>query len=261
MCGRLQDKSLIKGISVDDLLKYEEILRCGLCYETVPRVNFSYEGCPRLDGLVLDRAGLVRGGRGWDGFICLECEESLRSGRTPQYALANGLWTGTGMVPELSGLTWLEQKVIARVHVSVQLMKCRMAQVKADHFHPQRKMKGNIITFPMDPTAVVNKLPLAPSVMRDVVKIVLITKKSIDPQVFRRHQFFFVRRDVVKRAITWLIANNPLYSDVQLDNENLSQYPDDGIPEEIVEALATTDCWDEDVSSHSRYDESDDEEG
>ena len=38
----------------------------------------------------------------------------------------------------------------------------------------------------------------------------------------------------MREALLWLKANNPLYSDIEISEERLSQLPEDGIPEEII---------------------------
>ena len=49
--------------------------------------------------------------------ICDNCQQFLRKGKTPPYALASGLWLGT--VPEvLLCLTYIERLLVAHVHVN-----------------------------------------------------------------------------------------------------------------------------------------------
>ena len=88
-------------------------------------------GHSRLDGLVLDAEGFMEMNENeGDGAplmvrTCIECRERLRKNQLPGHALANSLWTGAGLVKELSDLTWAEEKLMYCIHVSVQVQKCR----------------------------------------------------------------------------------------------------------------------------------------
>ena len=44
----------------------------------------------------------------------------------------------------------------------------------------------------------------------------------------------YVRREKVLNAITWLISNNPFYSDVKIDHVSLQGLPENGIPDELL---------------------------
>ena len=61
-------------------------------------------------------------------------------------------------------------------------------------------------------------------------------------------------------ALRWLISNNLLYKDVELDEEALSSLLSDGIPMEVYEAIMFCHKVTEDMMGHSRYDQADDEE-
>ena len=43
-----------------------------------------------------------------------------------------------------------------------------------------------------------------------------------------------VRRQKIYDALTWLIQNNPLYSNVQIDHEALNTLPNNGVPSSIL---------------------------
>ena len=96
-----------------------------------------------MDGLVLDRLGFLRADEVAEGSplmvrVCKTCEKGLSKHNLPYLALENGLWTGVGAVRELSGMTWIEEKMISMCHVSIQIQKCReVKQWHMDGFHPQ----------------------------------------------------------------------------------------------------------------------------
>jgi hypothetical protein len=190
------------------------------------------------------------------------CRSSLAKYKLPDLALANGLWTGVGEIPELSGLSWIEEKLIARCHVSIQIQKCREVKVwHIDGFQSQRRLKGNISTFPVSPTSLLYKLPLSGEAITGLVKVVFMsTKKRITLQDACRMRFFIVRRRKVETALRWLMRHNPLYRDVVVCEDSLASLPMDGIPSPVYDSITFCDKIVEDMMGHSRYDQEDDEE-
>jgi hypothetical protein len=61
-------------------------------------------------------------------------------------------------------------------------------------------------------------------------------------------------------ALRWLIANNPLYKEVEVDLNALSSLPEDGNPTQVYESIMFCDKVVEDMMSRSHYDQEDDEE-
>ena len=269
ICGRLTIGENLIYCSEKELLRSKELLRVNDYYKNVPFRHFKYGGAHyRLDGMILDRRGFI------DDIsevveaaplmlrVCKRCHSSLLAGKLPDLALVNGLWSGVGQVPEVCGLSWIEEKLIARCHVSVQIQKCRQVkQWHIDAFHPQRKLNGNITTFPVDPTVMLNKLPLSGSEIVGLVKVVFMSSRAkMSLQQACRLRFFIVRRQKVEIALRWLMMNNPLYREVELDQAVLSSLPEDGIPCEVYESITFCDKIVEDMMGRSRYDQADDEE-
>jgi hypothetical protein len=169
---------------------------------------------------------------------------------------------GVGDVPELSGLSWIEEKLIARCHVSIQIQKCReVRQWHIDGFRSQRKLKGNISTFPVSPTVMLNRLPLSGEDVTGLVKVVFMSSgRWVTLQEACRMRFFIVRRKKVELALRWLVENNPLYEEVEVCEETLASLPENGIPLEVYNSITFCDRVVEDLMGHSRYDQADDEE-
>ena len=81
--------------------------------------------------------------------VCDHCRGSIRKGKIPQLALANGLWLGK--VPdELKSLRFVEKLLIARVRHTCSYVKVASGM---------RKMKANIIAFESPIPKVYNILP------------------------------------------------------------------------------------------------------
>ena len=179
-------------------------------------------------------------------------------GRIPEAALANGLWTAVGEVEELRDLTWIEEKLIAHMHVSIQLQKCRLLHHwRFDRFYPQSQLKGHIVTYPMNPTTVLAKLPLRVDRVAEVIKVVFLSKRKLSFEEAKHLSFFIVQRSKIMQALKWLIAHNPLYADVEIDDEAVDLLPENGLPREVYDMITFSEQTKEDMAGHSRYDQSD----
>jgi hypothetical protein len=197
-------------VTEQELLGAWHLLRRPSCYKHVPDFHFQYKvGHLRLDGLVLDAEGLVEVNENeeFDGAplmarICTECSGRLQKNQLPGHALANSLWTGAGLVKELSDLTWAEEKLVCRIHASVQVQKCRQVRNwRWDAFYPQPKVKGHIISYPVDPSIVLKRLPLKPEGLVKLVKVVFMGREKPLFQEACNSQFFLVRRKKVLWAL------------------------------------------------------------
>jgi hypothetical protein len=141
----------------------------------------------------------------------------------------------------------------------VSIQKCReLSKWGVDKFYPQRKLKGNISTFPIDPTVLLDKLLLRGEDIGGLMKIVFMSSRNrISLREASWPRFFIVRCRKVEMTLRWLILNNPLYANVELDEEALSGLPEDGIIPEVYESITFCDKVSDDLAGHSRYDEPD----
>jgi len=251
------------SITVGDLIILRDLLKDEMQNSIGPADTtlFKYKGAlTAIDGMPIDGNGLLTSdeliyGSPVVGRGCKACYSALKRGIVPDFALGNGLWTGIDVATPLSDLTWIEEKLIARVHVSVQIQKCRTFRAAAaDGFHPQRQVKGHILTYPMEPATVLSRLPLPPSQLVGLIKVVFLSRNAIRRSDANKLRFYIVRREKVEKAIRWLISNNPHYHDVVLDEQTLAQLPYDGIPEEVYTNLNVVSQREEDACKHSRYD-------
>jgi hypothetical protein len=264
ICGQLREKKDLRKVTKMDLCNMRPMLKSDPLYSKVPASYFQYgTGLEELAGLVLDKNGLFRTGervRDHDvvGTNCIQCWQTISKERIPKQALANGHWTGVGQVKELRDLTWIEEKLIARTHVSIQLQKCRILRNwRWDRFYPQSRIKGHIVTYPMNPTGILLKLPLGLDRVSEVVKVVFLSKKRVSFATAQRLSFFIVRRSKVLKALQWLIAHNPLYVDTEIDQAAIDELPDDGLPEKVYNMITFSNRVTEDMMQHSRYDDPD----
>jgi hypothetical protein len=268
VCGQLCRQEEITLLTENDIIGQREFLTATRVYSDVPSTYFHYGSLyPSLNGLILDPNGFLKEAKSEAGHvfiarICRVCHQSFQNEKIPSLALANSLWTGVGCVKELKDLNWVEEKMISLIHVSCQVQKCRMVKHWGiDQFYPQSRIKGHIFTYPMDPTLILNRLPISAKHLCGLVKVVFMGVKQSILSDLSRFQFFLVRRQIVLDALQFLIRYNPLYRGVELDYTVLSELPENGIPSEIQDCITFCNRMKEDMMGHSRYDESDDESG
>ena len=125
--------------------------------------------------------------------ICNDCHMSVRKGKVPCLALANGLWLSK--VPdELKSLHFVENLLIARVHHTCCYVKVASGM---------RKMKANVIAFQSPIPKVYNILPPPCADMNEVLAI-LFTGPCKPTESDLSHTPFLVRCNHVTKALEWL---------------------------------------------------------
>ncbi|KAF8327968.1 uncharacterized protein EI90DRAFT_2837129, partial [Cantharellus anzutake] len=110
----------------------------------------------------------------------------------------------------------------------------------------QRALKGHIIVFPTTPEALA---PFLPPPLEDVVTpmcVVFVGSHTPSKEwLLSNARPLLVRQEKVRAALQWLIANNPLYSDVVLHEGNLAHIPHHDIapvPIEVHHATVASDA-------------------
>ncbi|KAM4063873.1 ATP-dependent DNA helicase PIF1 [Hirsutella rhossiliensis] len=124
-----------------------------------------------------------------------------------------------GSVPnELPELSQVEEMLIARVHVHIQVFQYRGQQYK---------YRGHVINFLRDIGHVYTQLPLLP---RELDIIIIRPRDSTNqPHVVRQfRRQFRVRQGHIRVWLEHLQLNHPGYRDIIIDAERLSQLPNDG---------------------------------
>ena len=141
-------------------------------------------------------------------YICKTCHGKLLKNQQPCQSAVNNLFVDETPA-ELSALQKLEQILIAQRIVFGKIVIMPKGQ--------QRKIKGAICNIPVECDQTCKVLPRPPD--RSGI-ILLKLKKKLQ---FRGHVYFqAVRPQFVINALNWLIANNPLYKDVQIGCDNIS---------------------------------------
>ncbi|CAB3990176.1 Hypothetical predicted protein [Paramuricea clavata] len=141
-------------------------------------------------------------------YICKTCHSKLIKGQQPCQAVINNLFVDE-TPGELATLEKLEQILIAQRIVFEKIVIMPKGQ--------QRKIKGAICNVPVECSQTCNVLPRPPD--RSGI-ILLKLKRKLQ---FRGHVYFqAVRPQIVINALNWLVANNPLYKNIQIHCRNIS---------------------------------------
>ncbi len=93
----------------------------------------------------------------------------------------------------------------------------------------QLRYHDHIVNFPQDISVIATRLPRLP----EEVETVIIRRDNLD---MSRHVDFIVRREKVQRALEYKIAHDPNYAGMHIDNEALSQLPENGT---VVDRVST----------------------
>ncbi|KAJ6623612.1 hypothetical protein B0H10DRAFT_1716996, partial [Mycena sp. CBHHK59/15] len=155
---------------------------------------------------------------------CARCVKARRFFKIPLYSWANGCWIGE-IPAALYGLTYAEELVIARAHTTKCWVKIN------SRFGPpilhQRSASGNVCIHPHDISTIATVLPRPISALYDEIVVIFVTDEhKATAEMFKRTPFL-VRRGRILQALSWLKANNRLYSDIIIDLVALAEYPAD----------------------------------
>ena len=141
-------------------------------------------------------------------YICLTCSRTLKKGKVPVLAKANGLGLET-IPPELEALNELELRLI-----SLRIPFMKMVSLPC---RKQRGIHGPAVNVTSNVDTVVDVLPRLPS------QCELIPLKLKRKLAYKGHYMYqYVRPTIVLNALKWLKINNPLYANVNINEEWLA---------------------------------------
>ena len=164
--------------------------------------------------------------------VCHECVSFLEKKVMPPTALANGLWVGK--VPkELSDLTFVERLLVSRVWSN----RCIVHVLKGGW-----KMRANAIMFPTPVPKLCNILPPPIEELDEVIAFMFTGVAQPTAEDMQRTPMLACQQ-YISAALEWLKINHSDYANVQISQENLKLYPEEGPP-------ATVDYWSSIVNKH-----------
>jgi len=239
---------------------------CAVCAQLTPMKNLTRLDCLSLNLEVLKSSGITRKERFSSQIdaeeikepilapgctrICKTCEKSINKGGVPRFALANGLWIGE--IPlQLQGLTLIEKLMIARVRHNA----CYATVASGG-----RKLKCNVVAFECNMPKVYSLLPPAPEDLNNMIAVMFSGPTEPNESDWKRTPFA-VRRRKVAAALEWLTLNHPDYRDVAISKIHLQQYPEHGVPVDIVKYKRSTNRDAENVAVYDNDDEDGTEAG
>ena len=215
MCGRL---NIMKDMTNFDSLHFNNNLLLpetwGNFGVTRQERNSTLQPIQEISGPVLD----IKCSK-----VCKSCVDSLLNNKTPQHALANGIWLGD--VPnELKDLRYAEKLIIARVRHN----RCIVRVSSGMH-----KMRANAILFSNPTPKIYNVLPPPKDELNEVLAFIFIGPCQPTTEYFKRIPLL-IRRNVVAAALEWLKLNHIDYADLTISYKNLNEYPED-VPPVVID--------------------------
>ena len=190
---------------------------CTVCHHmmyysnVVPFKRDKYnKGSPEMLDSVFSVMYVCPDGSQW---ICHSCDRTLKRGTLPVQAKANGFQLDM-IPPELDGLNELEIRLI-----SLRIPFMKMVALPSGR---QQSIHGPAVNVPSNVDNVCEVLPHLPS------QTELIPLKLKRRLCYKGHYMYnYVRPAVVLTALRWLKSNNPLYANVIINNNWLSDSAND----------------------------------
>ncbi|XP_066919049.1 uncharacterized protein [Clytia hemisphaerica] len=232
---------------------------CGICSEMVKEFEEMDVDCipgrellsqDSSDGVLpeYNNFDLILSAGGINGrsvVCCKSCLNCLRKNKKPPLSIANNFQFGE-TPSALTGLTLPEKLLISIYRPKMYVTTLRSF---AGPGTAQNALRGNTITFPQDVVKIAENLPADPNILADHLKVVFIGKGSPSKEMLKKT--LTVRREKVYDALTFLIANHPLYSNVAFSNVVL---PRNDIPDVILNTLVEhEDSNGDDDKEHANY--------
>jgi len=162
--------------------------------------------------------------------LCSSCHNSLvNSKKTPRDSLANYRWVGS--VPkELQDLNWIEESLVSRAHFIGKVV--RLQNRNATSYF---SIKGHTVLVPQDTRKLADLLPASPDSLLDSIRVVWVGKTEPTKLNLRRH--FTVRTEKVRAALEWLCQHNEDYRAVQIDEDEIQQWPSVFVAEKLLNSM------------------------
>ena len=160
--------------------------------------------------------------------ICGDCHASLSKNRLPRRSLRNGNASFAVLPPELAACNEAELRFISLNSAGAKLICIGSGAGRAS-------MVGHSFCMMGDLQVAVDAV-LLPRSLKEVQDSLLIAfaGQNCSPEAIAALKKYRIRRSVIRAALRWLIANNPLYEHIVLCEEHLA-----GLPEENGSAAST----------------------
>lgn len=196
----------------------------------------------------------------------MECDRQLQKEKIPTLSLANGMWLGD--IPlELSILSLPERILIAKYFPAAYIVKLYPKKKNAQFWDKetlQSGLRGNVSTFKLNVKDIAHLItggimPPPAQILSAMIGITFVGPRG--QPIAALPEMFRVKRQNVRDALLWLKRNNPLYTDIIISEEMLSQLPIDGIPIELSSTARLSDDVASLAREHANYVPQDEETG
>ena len=142
------------------------------------------------------------------------CSKCTSQSHREKFSADNNMDPGQA-VPQLTGLTPVEQLLIAQVNPNMTLMRLPRGG--------QYAFRGHVLNVPQDVNGFITNLPRRV----DQLDILVLKKQGSDPTL--PPSYFTVNRERVYNALTWLRENNRYYHNIHIVQEHLQALPENGL--------------------------------
>jgi hypothetical protein len=225
--GNLQDRACHEWVSeLYNFFEDCEVRACSSCKERwfqVPASVSSFGWGARASKILGAPAGgpdFKATGGGLGDVLCETCANPVTA---TVLTAANNMDLGGPVPAELAVLTDFEEMLVSRIHPLVQVFT----------LFPSGQMAyvGHIVNYRQRSVKWITDLPLRPA----DVPIVLVRRKTRETAKRQRARVpFAARKEVLRNALVWLLANHPqwqpgVHGNTQLKEEHLQEYSDDGV--------------------------------
>ncbi|KAF7293576.1 ATP-dependent DNA helicase [Mycena indigotica] len=186
-------------------------------------------------------------------FLCLKCRAKLVLRLRPPLSLANNMWIG--QVPSVLSVLNLPELLLVGLYFPVafvvKLFPKKAGSDSWDIDTMKTGLRGNVSTYRLNPSLIEemvtgNIMPRPIGILAATISVTFVGAKNVP--LFVLPKMFEVQRRRVHDALVWLQANNPLYANIEISLERLSELPEQDVPEE----LTTTARYTEDESVIAR---------
>lgn len=201
------------------------------------RVNpqFFHYGSPCLSSLLLCKEGIEEQYSAQYGHhialtVCDECNTTLAKGLVPKFSYANSLFTGF-LPTDLEDLTWVEEMACALYRTTAHVVRLYGSDSPTEPF----VLRGSTCAHALDTPSLAKVLPRTPADVNDLISVAFLGPGPLHPD--KLTEVFKVRKSKIISFLTFLRTNNPLYKDIDISEEHLSQYPEEEALPGLVESV------------------------
>jgi hypothetical protein len=178
--------------------------------------------------ILIDKLGITQDNQ---ILLCRSCHTRLSKDCQPSESLINFRWIGPVPV-ELQNLTWIEELLIARIHVCGSIVRLDQRHNTSSFFG----IKGHIVFLPQDTTRLIDLLPMSSASLPDIVKVIWTGRSTPDKSHLKSQ--FTVRKREVYDALQWLVKNHEDYRNhVTINEEMMSGWKDTFVAVELLETI------------------------